>query len=138
MTDADKIKIKILIVDDHPVTLTMLRKILKQLGFEDVVEANDGDVALEMANKEKPALIFTDLNMPVLSGIELIQRLRENEKMKELPVIVVSGEAEYEMVKKAIKAGADNFIVKPFSPKIIREKIMQVLSKRGLHIPIPE
>jgi len=123
-------QLKILMVDDHPLTLTMLGKILKQLGFMHLKEAEDGERALAVISTEDITFLFTDLNMPNLSGVELIRRLRQNEATKELPVIVVSGESDREMVMQALQAGADAFVVKPFSSKIIREKIVQVLTKR--------
>jgi two-component system, chemotaxis family, chemotaxis protein CheY len=123
-------QLKILMVDDHPLTLTLLGNILKQLGFINLKEAEDGERALAVISTEDITLLFTDLNMPNLSGVELIRRLRKNEATKELPVIVVSGESDREMVMQALQAGADAFVVKPFSSKIIREKIVQVLTKR--------
>jgi len=123
-------QLKILMVDDHPLTLTMLSKILKQLGFMHLKEAVDGEQALAVISTDDITFVFTDLNMPNLSGVELIRRLRQNESTKELPVIVVSGESDREMVMQALQAGADAFVVKPFSSKIIREKIVQVLTKR--------
>jgi two-component system, chemotaxis family, chemotaxis protein CheY len=125
------IKIRVLIVDDHPLTLTMLRDILKQLGFSKVREANDGDQALKILNNDDIGLVFTDLNMPNMSGTEVIQGIRGKAATKNLPVIVISGEGDQDVVVKAMKAGANNFIVKPFSTQIIKEKIMQVLSKRA-------
>jgi two-component system chemotaxis response regulator CheY len=126
-----RIKIKVLIVDDHPLTLSMLRQIMKQLGFDDVREANDGNLALEILDNEDIKLVFTDLNMPNMSGIEVIQRIRGKAETRELPVIVVSGEGDQDIVVSAMQAGADSFIVKPFAAQTIKEKILQVLSKRA-------
>jgi len=125
------IQIKILIVDDHPVTRKMLRQILKQLSFDDIREAVDGDMAMEILGDEDINLMFTDLNMPKVTGMELIQKIREKAEHRELPVIVVSGEGDYDMVLKAMQTGADSFIVKPFAPKTVIEKIAQVLSRRA-------
>jgi|WetSurMetagenome_2_1015567.scaffolds.fasta_scaffold106014_2 two-component system, chemotaxis family, chemotaxis protein CheY len=126
-----RIKIKVLIVDDHPLTLSMLSQIMKQLGFNEVREANDGNLALEILDKEDIKLVFTDLNMPNMSGIEVIQRIRGKAETRELPVIVVSGEGDQDIVVSAMQAGADSFIVKPFAAQTIKEKILQVLSKRA-------
>lgn len=126
-----RIKIKVLIVDDHPLTLSMLSQIMKQLGFNDVREANDGNLALEILDNEDIKLVFTDLNMPKMSGIEVIQRIRGKAETRELPVIVVSGEGDQDIVVSAMQAGADSFIVKPFAAQTIKEKILQVLSKRA-------
>lgn len=125
------IKIKVLIVDDHPLTLTMLKEILKQMGFNNVREANDGEPALKILANEDIGLVFTDLNMPNMSGTEVIQGIRGKAETKNLPVLVISGEGDQDVVVQAMKAGADSFIVKPFSAKTVKEKIMQVLSKRA-------
>jgi two-component system chemotaxis response regulator CheY len=126
-----EIQITILIVDDFSLTLTMLRQILKQMGFDDIRTAYDGEMALEILENEDISLVFTDLNMPKMSGIELIQKIREKAENKDLPVIVVSGEGDHDMVLKAMETGADNFIVKPFAAKTIREKIAQVFSQKA-------
>jgi two-component system chemotaxis response regulator CheY len=125
-----KIKIKVLIVDDHPLTLSMLRQTLKQIGFDDVKEAVDGNIALEILQTEDIKLVFTDLNMPTMSGIEVIQAIRNKAETQNIPVIVVSGEGDQDIVVSAMQAGADSFIVKPFAPQTIKEKIMQVVSKK--------
>jgi two-component system, chemotaxis family, chemotaxis protein CheY len=124
-------KIKILIVDDHPAMLTMLKQILKQLGFGNVHEAETAERALAMLGQEDISMVFTDLGLPAMSGIELIQQIRENKATRGLPVIVLSGISEQETVVQALKAGADNFIVKPCSAQIIKEKLVQVLSRRA-------
>jgi len=124
-------KMKILIVDDHPAMLTMLRQILKQLGFSNVLEAENAERALAMLSQDEICMVFTDLGLPAMSGIEFIQQIRQNSATRELPVIVLSGISEQETVVQALKAGADNFIVKPCSAKIIKEKLVQVLSKRA-------
>jgi len=109
---------------------TMLRQILKQLGFSHVKQAEDGNIALSMIQKGDIDMVFTDLKMPTLSGIELIQRIRQDATNRNMPIIVVSCQSEQDMVIEAMKSGADSFIVKPFSAKTIGEKISPVLRKR--------
>jgi two-component system chemotaxis response regulator CheY len=123
-------QIKVLIVDDHPMTLILLGKVLKQLGLKNIKEAEDGKRALAMICLDDFNLVFTDLDMPALSGLELIQELRQKEATRDLPVIVVSGESDQDKVFQALQAGADAFVVKPFSSRTIKEKIVQVFSKR--------
>jgi two-component system, chemotaxis family, chemotaxis protein CheY len=134
---AEERKIKILIVDDHPMMLTMLRQILKQLGFDNIREAETAEAALEMLAQDDICMVFTDLGLPAMSGLELIQKIRGNRATSALPVIVLSGISEQETVLQALKAGADNFIVKPCSAATIKEKIIQVLSKRAQPAPCP-
>jgi len=132
---SEKSNIKILIVDDHPMMLTMLRQILKQLGFDNIQEAETAEVALELIGHDDICMVFTDLGLPAMSGIELIQKIRENSATSNLPVIVLSGLSDQEIVLQALKAGADNFIVKPCSAETIKEKLVQVLSKRAQPSP---
>ncbi len=123
-------QIKVLIVDDHPLSLILLKKVLQQLGLKNIKEAEDGKRALAMISIEDINLVFTDLDMPALSGLELIQELRQKEATRDLSVIVVSGESDQDKVFQALQAGADAFVVKPFSGRTIKEKIVQVFSKR--------
>jgi two-component system chemotaxis response regulator CheY len=129
--------VKILIVDDHPVTLSLLRQVLKQLGFKNIQEAEDGERALALIRLEDIKLVFTDLNMPSMSGHQLIQEIRQQAATRHLPVIVVSGESSQEQVTMALREGADTFVVKPFTAKIIKEKIVQVLSRKTRPTPPP-
>lgn len=124
-------RIKVLIVDDHPVMLTLLCAALSQLGLKNVTKVEDGQIALAMLKREEISLVFTDLNMPRMTGIQFIQQIRQQAGTRDLPVIVVSGENDQDMVAQAIQAGADAFIIKPFSVETIKKKIIEVLSKRA-------
>jgi DNA-binding response OmpR family regulator len=126
---------KILIVDDHPAMLTMLRQILKQMGFDVIDEADSAERALEILAGGEVRLVFTDLGLPGKSGVELIQTIRQEKATSHLPVMVLSGMSEQDTVVEALKAGADSFIVKPCSANTIREKLVQLLSKRSLASP---
>ncbi len=122
---------KILIIDDHPAMLAMLRQILKQLGFDTIEEAETAERALEILSRGDVRMVFTDLGLPGMSGIDLIHQIRQDRATQHLPVIVLSGISEQETVVEALKAGADNFIVKPCSANTIKEKLVQLLSKRS-------
>ena len=121
---------KILIIDDHPTMLAMLRQILKQLGFDTIEEAETAERALEILSRGDIRMVFTDLGLPGMSGIELIRQIRQDRTTHHLPVIVLSGISEQETVMEALKAGADSFIVKPCSADTIKTKLVQLLSKR--------
>jgi len=123
-------RLRILVVDDQPMMTTMLRQILKQLGFSHVKQAEDGNIALAMIQEGDIDMLVTDLNMPALSGIELIQQIRQDATTRNMPIIVVSCESERDMVLEAMKSGADAFIVKPFAATTVWEKIAPVLRKR--------
>ncbi len=122
---------KILIIDDHPTMLAMLRQILKQMGFDTIEEAETAERALEILSLGDVRMVFTDLGLPGMSGIELIHQIRQDRATHHLPVIVLSGISEQETVVEALKAGADNFIVKPCSADTIKTKLVQLLSKRA-------
>lgn len=122
---------KILIIDDHPTMLAMLRQILKQMGFDTIEEAETAERALEILSLGDVRMVFTDIGLPGMSGIELIHQIRQDRATHHLPVIVLSGISEQETVMEALKAGADNFIVKPCSADTIKEKLVQLLSKRA-------
>ncbi len=127
---------KILIIDDHPTMLTMLRQILKQMGFDTIQEAETAERALEILSLGDVRMVFTDLGLPCMSGIDLIRQIRQDRATHHLPVIVLSGISEQETVVEALKAGADNFIVKPCSADTIKEKLVQLLS--NVPRPLPE
>lgn len=121
---------RLLVVDDHPMMVKMLRNILRQLGFNNVVTAEDGAKALEIIRSEKIDLVITDWNMPEMSGLELLHAIREDDSSKEIPVIMVTAEGLEENVVEAVKTGVDNFIVKPFAPATVKAKIEQVMARR--------
>ncbi len=117
--------INVLIVDDMAAMRKILRTLLTQLGFKNIDEAEDGKQALEKLrqNPNKYGLVVTDWNMPNMTGIELVQEIRKDESLKHLPILMVTAEAKKENVIAAIKAGVNNYIVKPFTAETLKEKI---------------
>ena len=122
--------INILIVDDMAAMRKILKTLLAQLGYKNVDEAEDGKQALEKLrqNPDKYDLVITDWNMPNMTGIELVQAIRSDEKLKHLPVLMVTAEAKKENVLMAIKAGVNNYIVKPFTAETLKEKIEAIFN----------
>ena len=122
--------IKILVVDDMTAMRKILKTLLAQLGYKNVDEAEDGKQALEILrqNPNKYGLVITDWNMPNMTGIELVQAIRSDEKLKHLPILMVTAEAKKENVLAAIKAGVNNYIVKPFTAETLKEKIEKIFS----------
>jgi len=120
---------KILLVDDSRTIRNIQKNVLKQLGHTDVVEAEDGVKALEAYAEHSPDLMLVDWNMPNMDGITLIRRIRETNKS--IPMIMCTTEAEKSRVLEAIKAGVNNYIVKPFTVESLGEKIAQTMSKIG-------
>lgn len=121
---------KILIVDDFATMRKILKNILKDLGYTDILEAEDGDVALEILKKEKVDLVISDWNMPNMDGLSLLKAIRSDEALKDTPVLMVTAEAQKQNVLEAVKAGVNNYIVKPFTPEVIKEKISKIFAAR--------
>ena len=117
---------KILIVDDFSTMRRILKNILKQLGFTDLVEADDGTSALEELKKTQFDLIISDWNMPKMTGIDLLKKVRESEEHGKTPFLMVTAEAQKQNVIDAVKAGVSNYIVKPFTAEQISEKLKKM------------
>ncbi|MCB0330020.1 MAG: response regulator [Bdellovibrionales bacterium] len=114
---------KVLIVDDSSATRFMIRKMLKELGC-DVVEAENGKVALETLSSNKDVEVaFVDWNMPVMNGYELIQEVRKDAEYNNMKLMMVTTETEMTQVVKAIEAGANEYLMKPFTKEMVVEKM---------------
>jgi two-component system, chemotaxis family, chemotaxis protein CheY len=118
---------KILLVDDSRTIRNIQKNTLKGLGYTDVTEAADGVEALVALSKSRPNLMLVDWNMPNMDGITLIKKVRETDK--KLPIIMVTTEAEKSRVIEAMKAGVNNYVVKPFTAETLAEKIGQTMAK---------
>ena len=113
---------KILVVDDSSTMRRIIINTLKTMGQETIVEAGDGVEGLsQLANNPDVELILSDWNMPNMNGLDFLVKVRE--KNKTLPIVMVTTEAEKQNVITAIKAGANNYVVKPFTPEILKEKV---------------
>ncbi len=119
--------LKILVVDDFATMRKVIRNLLKQSGFENIVEAEDGIAALKALKSQKVDFIISDWNMPNMSGIELLKAVRGDDELKELPFLMVTAEALKDNVVAAVKAGVSNYIVKPFSAEVLNEKIEKIV-----------
>ena len=119
-------KMSILVVDDFATMRRIVRNILKQLGYENIHEADDGASAVEVLKREKIQFIISDWNMPQMSGIELLKTVRATEAWKDLPFLMVTAEGQKENVIEAVKNKVNNYIVKPFTPEVLMEKISKI------------
>ncbi len=118
---------KILVVDDSSTMRRIITNTLKAIGQEDVIDAGDGVEGLAaIENNPDVALILTDWNMPNMNGLDFLTKVRESNK--DIPILMVTTEAEKQSVVTAIKAGANNYIVKPFTPDVLQEKLGPFLS----------
>ncbi len=119
---------RFLIVDDMSTMRKIIRTILNQLGYTNVDEAENGKEALAKLRVGNYQFVLMDWNMPEMDGLETLKNMRADEKLKDIPVIMVTAEAKKENVLMAIQAGANNYIVKPFTPEVLKEKIEKVWS----------
>ena len=121
--------LKVLVADDFATMRKIVRNILKQIGFDDIVEAEDGQAALQVLKSENIGLVVTDWNMPNMSGLELLEKIRQDPKTASLPVLMVTAEGLKENVVAAVKAGVNNYVVKPFTAEVLQEKLEQIFKK---------
>lgn len=116
----------ILVVDDFSTMRRIVKNILRQLGFNKTIEADDGTTALEKLKSEKVDFVITDWNMPKMTGLELVKMIRSDSELKHLPILMVTAEALQENIVAAAKAGVNNYIVKPFDAKTLSEKMSKI------------
>jgi two-component system, chemotaxis family, chemotaxis protein CheY len=122
-------KMKILVVDDFSTMRRIVKNLLKQIGFENIDEAEDGQHALSRLKNDKYQFVVSDWNMPNMTGIELLKNVRSDPGLKALPFLMVTAEAEKEKVVEAIKAGVNNYIIKPFTAEILKEKMDKIFER---------
>lgn len=120
----------ILVVDDFSTMRRIITNVLRQLGFDSITEAEDGVKALQKLESESFDFVITDWNMPEMSGLDLIKAIRasEDEKLKAMPVLMVTAEALQDNIIAAAKAGVNNYIIKPFDAKTLADKINKIFS----------
>ncbi len=124
-------KIRFLIVDDFSTMRRIVRNLLKELGFTNVDEAEDGKVALEKLATGGFDFVVTDWNMPNMDGLTLLQNIRSTPALQNLPVLMVTAEAKKENIIAAAQAGASGYIVKPFTSQTMSEKLNKIFDKMG-------
>ena len=123
--------LKVLVVDDQTSVRQMTRLTLEQIGVKLIHEAENGNQAVEKATVQPLDLIISDYNMPEMDGLGLLRAIRGHPSARRVPFILVTGRGDRELVVKAAQAGANNYVVKPFTADILRSKIEQVIGKLG-------
>ena len=129
---ADRTTLKFLVVDDFSTMRRILRNLLKELGFANVEEAEDGAVALQRLKAGGIDFVVSDWNMPNMDGLTLLQSVRADPALKHLPVLMVTAEAKKENIIAAAQAGASGYIVKPFTAATLNEKFEKIFEKMGV------
>ena len=117
---------RVLVVDDFSTMRRIIKNILRQLGFTNIVEADDGTTAWDVLNKDKIEFIISDWNMPQMTGIELLRKVRASEEFGDLPFLMVTAEAQQENILEAVQAKVSNYIVKPFTAEVMKQKIDKI------------
>jgi len=122
---------KILVVDDFSTMRRIIKNLLKDLGFTNIEEADDGNTALPKLKQGNFDFLVTDWNMPGMTGIDLLRAVRRDEKLKNLPVLMVTAEAKREQIIRAAKEGVNGYIVKPFNGATLKTKIDKIFERVG-------
>lgn len=122
---------KILIVDDFSTMRRIIKNLLRDLGFSNTYEADDGVTALPMLKNGDFDFLVTDWNMPGMSGIDLLRAVRADEKLRSMPVLMVTAEAKRDQIIEAAQAGVNGYVVKPFTAQALQEKIAKIFERVG-------
>lgn len=129
---SDPSKTRFLIVDDFSTMRRIVRNLLKELGYTNADEAEDGAVALQKLKMGNFDFVVTDWNMPNMDGLTLLQTIRATPSLKHLPVLMITAEAKKENIIAAAQAGASGYIVKPFTAATLSEKLQKIFEKMGV------
>lgn len=123
---------KFLVVDDFSTMRRIIRNLLKELEFTNVDEAEDGLIGLNKLRGGGYDFVVSDWNMPNMTGIEMLKNIRADPNIKHLPLLMVTAEAKKENIIEAAQAGADGYVVKPFTAAVLEEKLNKIFQKRGM------
>ena len=128
MSDLD-FSIKVLVVDDMSTMRRIVKNVLKQIGYSNIEEAENGEEGLKKLKAGGFGLVVSDWNMPVMMGIDMLRAIRADPELKSVPVLMVTAEAQKENIIEAVQAGVSNYIVKPFTADAVKDKLTQIFNK---------
>lgn len=120
---------RFLIVDDFSTMRRIVRNLLKEIGYSNIEEAEDGSIALNMLRSGKFDFVVSDVNMPNMTGLELLKNIKSDDRLKSVPVLMVTAEARKEDIVAAAQGGAAGYIVKPFTRATLEDKVHRILQK---------
>jgi two-component system chemotaxis response regulator CheY len=129
---SDPTQLKFLVVDDFSTMRRIVRGLLKEMGCNDVTEAEDGAAALQLLKVQRFDFVVSDINMPNMNGFELLKAIKADETLRHLPVLMVTAEARKEDIVLAAQSGAAGYIVKPFSKATLEEKVQRIQQKMAV------
>jgi len=121
--------IKILVVDDFSTMRRIIKNLLRDLGFTNVDEADDGRTALPILKQGRIEFLITDWNMPGMTGIDLLKEVRSDPELAHIPVLMVTAEAKREQIIAAAQAGVNGYVIKPFTAVVLKEKIEKIFER---------
>jgi len=122
---------KFLVVDDYSTMRRIIKNLLHDLGYANVTEADDGKTALPLLKNGSFDFLITDWNMPGMPGLDLLKAVRSDEKLKKLPVLMLTAEAKREQIVEAAQAGVSGYVIKPFTAVTLKEKIDKILGAQA-------
>jgi two-component system chemotaxis response regulator CheY len=123
---------KFLVVDDYSTMRRIVKNLLHDLGYANVTEADDGNTALPLLQNGAFDFLITDWNMPGMAGLDLLKAVRANDRLKKLPVLMLTAEAKREQIVEAAQAGVNGYVIKPFTAATLKEKIDKILESRAV------
>ena len=123
---------KFLVVDDYSTMRRIIKNLLHDLGYANVTEADDGNTALPLLQSGSFDFLITDWNMPGMAGLDLLKAVRANDKLKKMPVLMLTAEAKREQIVEAAQAGVNGYVIKPFTAQTLKEKIDKILESRAV------
>ena len=122
---------KILVVDDFATMRGIIKNLLRDLGYNNVAEADDGQTALPILRAGDFDFLITDWNMPIMTGLDLLKAVRGDVRLAKLPILLVTAEAKRDQIVEAAQAGVNGYVVKPFTANILKEKIDKIFERIG-------
>ena len=122
---------KFLVVDDYSTMRRIVKNLLHDLGYANVSEADDGNTALPLLQNGSFDFLITDWNMPGMAGLDLLKAVRASDKLKKMPVLMLTAEAKREQIVEAAQAGVNGYVIKPFTAATLKEKIDKILESRA-------
>lgn len=120
--------LRTMVVDDFSTMRRIITSILREIGFKNIIEADNGMTAWELLQKNKIDFIVSDWNMPKMSGLELLKKVRSDSNFADIPFIMVTAETQKENIIEAVEARVSNYIIKPFTPATLQAKISKIIS----------